>query len=63
MVSKQQTKNFAIIKRSIFYLVAGSADDGREDGAGSVVSGESGFAHSGSVVDDKSGGILVTHLD
>jgi hypothetical protein len=43
--------------------VAGSADDGREDGAGGVVSGESGFAHSGSVVDDKSGGILVTHLD
>jgi hypothetical protein len=42
-------------------LVTGSADDGGEDSAGGVVSGESGLAHAGAVVHDQSGGVLVTH--
>merc|ERR1711992_244152 len=42
-------------------LVAGAADDGGEDGSGSVVSGESGLAHAGAVVNDQSSNILVTH--
>merc|ERR1719187_2181354 len=42
-------------------LVVGAADDGGEDGAGSVVSGESGLAHAGAVVNDQSSNILVTH--
>jgi len=39
-------------------LVAGASDDGGEDGAGGVVSGESSLAHSGSVVDDKGSGFF-----
>merc|ERR1719362_2628433 len=42
-------------------LVAGAADDGREDGAGSVISGETGLAHAGSVINDQSSNVLVTH--
>ena len=44
-------------------LMPGSADDGREDSSRSVVSGESGLAHTGAIVDNKSGNILVTHFD
>ena len=40
----------------------GPADDGGEDGPGRVVAGESGFAHAGTVVHDKSGHVLVTHV-
>jgi hypothetical protein len=47
--------------KKIFYLVSRASDDGGEDGPGGVVSGESGLAHAGSVVHDKSGGVLVTH--
>jgi hypothetical protein len=43
-------------------LVTGSADDGGEDSTGCVISGESGLAHTGAVVNDQSGGIFVTHL-
>merc|ERR1740128_821345 len=42
-------------------LVVGTADDGGEDGAGSVISGESGLAHAGSVINDQSSNVLVTH--
>merc|ERR1712131_108797 len=43
--------------------VFGATDDGREDGAGSVISGEASLAHSGSIVNDQRGGLLVvTHL-
>merc|ERR1712051_1046249 len=44
-------------------LVAGAAHDGREDGAGSVVTGEPGLAHAGAVVHNQSSDILVTHFD
>jgi len=43
--------------------MARAAYDGGEDGAGSVISGESGLAHTGSVVNDQSGNIIVTHVD
>ena len=39
----------------------GASNDGREDSPGSVITGESGLAHSGAIVHDKSGNILVTH--
>ena len=42
-------------------LMTGASNDGREDGARSVVSGETGFAHTGAIVYDKSGNIVVTH--
>ena len=43
-------------------LVAGTADNGGEDGAGSVITGETGFAHTGAIVYDKSGNVVVTHI-
>merc|ERR1719385_114285 len=42
-------------------LVAGTADDGGEDGAGSVVTGEAGLAHAGAVVNDQGSHVFVTH--
>merc|ERR1719341_445937 len=43
-------------------LVTGMANDGGEDGAGSVISGETGLAHAGAIVDDQSSNVFVTHL-
>jgi hypothetical protein len=40
-----------------------ASDDGWEDSSGSVISGKSGFAHSGSIVYDKSSNILITHVE
>ena len=42
-------------------LVTGASNNGGEDSPGCIISCETGFAHSGSVVHDKSGGIFVTH--
>ena len=42
-------------------LVAGATNNRGEDGAGRIISGESGLAHSGAVVNDKSSNFLVTH--
>ena len=41
-------------------LVTGTTDNRGEDGAGSIVSGESGLAHSGTVVNNK-GSNFVRH--
>ena len=41
----------------------GTANDGREDSSGSVITGESGLAHSGAIVNDQCGYVIVTHLD
>lgn len=41
--------------------MARTADNGGEDGTRGVISGETGFAHTGSVVNDQSGNIVVTH--
>lgn len=42
--------------------MTGSANDGREDGTGSVISGETSLAHTGAVVYDQSCYIIVTHF-
>ena len=44
------------------YLVPGASNNGGEDSPGGVITGETGLAHAGAVVNDKSGNILVTHL-
>merc|ERR1712127_820362 len=43
-------------------LVTGTANNGWEDSPGGVITSESSFAHAGTIVNDKSGGIFVTHL-
>merc|ERR1712172_360738 len=43
-------------------LVTWASNNGWEDGSGSVITSESGFAHAGAIINDKSGGIFVTHL-
>jgi len=43
--------------------MAGATDDRGEDGAGSVVTGETGLAHAGAIVNDQSGNIIVTHFE
>jgi hypothetical protein len=43
-------------------LVAGTANNGGEDSPGGVITSETGFAHAGAIVNDKSGSIFVTHL-
>merc|ERR1712186_252578 len=43
-------------------LVAGTSNNGWEDSPGGIISGETGFAHAGAIVNDKSGGIFVTHV-
>mmetsp|Transcript_24453 Transcript_24453/g.57797 ORF Transcript_24453/g.57797 Transcript_24453/m.57797 type:complete len:407 (+) Transcript_24453:178-1398(+) len=44
--------------------LTGTTDQGRENGSGGIVSGESSFAHSGTVVNDKGGNIFViSHFD
>lgn len=42
--------------------MTGSADDGREDGTRSVISGETSLAHTRAVVYDQSCYIIVTHF-
>ena len=43
-------------------LMTGSADDRGEDGPGGVITGETGLAHAGAIVDNQSGNLLVTHF-
>merc|ERR1711933_379218 len=42
-------------------LVAGTANNGGDDSSGSVISGETGLAHAGAIVNNKSSNVLVTH--
>lgn len=42
-------------------LMPWATDDGREDGPGGVVSGETGLAHAGAIINNKSGYVLVAH--
>merc|ERR1739847_70749 len=44
-------------------LVAGTSNNGGEDGSGSVISGETGLAHAGAIVNNKSSNVLVTHVE
>ena len=48
--------------RDEVYLVTGSSYDGWEDSSWGIVSGETGLAHTGAIVYDQSGNILVTHF-
>merc|ERR1719508_490929 len=43
-------------------LVAGTSNNGGEDGSGSVISSKSSLAHAGAIVNDKSSNVFVTHL-
>merc|ERR1719383_98948 len=43
--------------------MAGTTDDGGEDGAGSVISRETALDHAGAIVNDQSGGFLVVTHD
>merc|ERR1739844_121799 len=43
-------------------LVTGTADNGGEDGSGSVISSESSLAHAGAIVNNQGSNVLVTHL-
>ena len=45
------------------YLVPWATNDGGEDSPGGVITGETGLAHAGAIVNDQSGCVLVTHLD
>ena len=47
----------------LVYLVTGATNNGREDGTGSVISGESSLAHTGSVVNNQRGYFIVAHFD
>jgi len=42
-------------------LVPWAADDGWEDSPGGVITGETGLAHAGAIVNNKSGNVFVTH--
>jgi hypothetical protein len=42
-------------------LVTGATDDGREDGAGSVITGKTGLAHTGTIVHNQGSNFVVTH--
>jgi hypothetical protein len=43
--------------------VAGASNNGWEYSPGSIISSETGLAHTGSIVNDKSSGIFVTHFE
>ncbi|KAF1750060.1 hypothetical protein GCK72_016606 [Caenorhabditis remanei] len=43
-------------------LMTWSSDDGGEHGTWSIISGETGFAHTGAIVYNEGGNIIVTHL-
>ena len=43
--------------------VTGTTDDGGEDGTRSVITSETGLAHTGSIVDHKGLNFVVTHID
>merc|ERR1712008_501052 len=43
-------------------LMAWASNDGGEDSPRGIISSETGFAHAGAIVNDKSGGIFVTHV-
>jgi hypothetical protein len=43
-------------------LVAGSSNNGGEDGSWSVITGKSSLAHAGAIVNNQSGNLVVTHI-
>jgi len=49
-------------EKRIIHLVTGAADNGWEDGARGVISGESSLAHTGSVVNNQRCYFIVAHF-
>ena len=43
--------------------MSGASNDGGEDSPGGVISGKPGLAHTGAIVHNKSGNLVVTHFD
>jgi hypothetical protein len=43
--------------------VAGTSNNGWENSPGGIITSKSSFAHAGAIVNDKSGGIFVTHFE
>ena len=43
-------------------LMSRATNNGWEDSSGSVITSKSSFAHAGTIVNDQSGSIFVTHL-
>merc|ERR1711935_1231654 len=43
-------------------LVAGTSNNGGEDGTRSIISSEASLAHAGAIVTDKGSNVFVTHL-
>ena len=43
--------------------MTGTSDDGGEDGARGIVTGESGLAHTTAIVDDQRGYLFVAHVE
>ena len=48
--------------KTFYYLMAWASNNRGEDSPGGIISGETGLAHAGAIVNDKSGGIFVTHV-
>jgi hypothetical protein len=43
--------------------VAGTSNNGWENSPGGVITSKSSFAHARAIINDKSGGIFVTHFE
>jgi hypothetical protein len=43
-------------------LVPGTADDGREDSPGGIITSETSLAHAGAIVNDESSNVLISHF-
>ena len=61
---QQMTSTLLLVMdfNTFHYLMAWASNNRGEDSPGGIISGETGFAHAGAIVNDKSGGIFVTHL-
>jgi hypothetical protein len=44
-------------------LVSWASNNGWEDSSWGVITGETGFAHAGAIINNQSGYVFVTHLD
>lgn len=44
-------------------LMSGSSNDGGKNGSRGIISGKTSLTHTGSIVDNKSGHVVVTHFD
>ena len=47
--------------KTFYYLMAWASNNRGEDSPGGIISGETGLAHAGAIVNDQSGDLIVTH--